>query len=113
MLWMLWVQEGEGDAPLGYASLTRLTCLFQADFQPPWEMNYDWSLTQAASPEMANYDWMLAHTVSPFQPSREENYDRLLTQAASPFLLRGRILSGSLRGAFWGGVFSLPLVGMP
>ena len=34
---------------------------------------------------MANSDWMLAHTVSPFQPSRKENYDWLLTQAASPF----------------------------
>ena len=78
-----------GDAPLGYAALTRLTCLFQADFEPPWEVNYDWSLTQVASPgqppEMENYDWMLAHTVSPFQPSRKENYDLLLTQAASPF----------------------------
>ena len=78
-----------GDAPLGYASLTRLTYLFQADFQPPWEVNYDRSLTQAASPgqppEMANYDWMLAHTVSPSQPSRKENYDWLLTQATFPF----------------------------
>ena len=78
-----------GDALLGHASLIQLTCLFQADSQPPWEANYDWSLTQAASPgqppEMENYDWMLGHTVSPFQPSRKENYDWLLTQAASPF----------------------------
>ena len=72
-----------GDAPLGYASLTRLTCLFQADFQPPWEANYDWSPGQP--PEMENYDWMLAHTVSPFQPSRKENHDWLLVQAISPF----------------------------
>ena len=78
-----------GDASPGHASLTQLTRLFQADFQSPWEVNYDWSLTQAASPgqppEMENYDWVLAHTVSPFQPSRKENYDWLSIQAASPF----------------------------
>ena len=78
-----------GDAPPEYALLTRLTCLFQADFQPPWEVNCGWSLTSAASPgqppEMANSDWLLAHTVSPFQPSRKENYDWLLVQTAFPF----------------------------
>ena len=31
------------------------------------------------------YDWLLAHTASPFQPSRKENYDWLLIQAASLF----------------------------
>ena len=77
------------DASPGHASLTRLTRLFLADFQPPWEANYDWPLTLAAStfqpPEMENFDWLLAHTASPFQPSRNENYDWLLIQAASPF----------------------------
>ena len=99
-----------GDAPLGYASLTRLTCLFQADFQPPWKVNYDWSLTQVASPgqppEMANYDWMLAHTVSPFQPSRKENYDWLLTQAASPFSY-AVVSSAEAYGACSGAVYFL------
>ena len=75
-----------GDASPGHTSLTQLTRLFQADFQPPWEANYHWSVTQAASPfqppEMENYDWLLAHTASPFQPSRKENYDWLLIQAA-------------------------------
>ena len=75
-----------GDASLGHASLTRLTRLFQAGFQPPWKANYDWLLGQAASPFQppwkANYDWLLAYTTSPFWKA---NYDWLLTQIAFLF----------------------------
>ena len=59
-----------GDASPGHTSLTRLTCLFHADFQPPWK---------------ANYDWLLAHTASPFQPSWKANCDWLLAQTAFLF----------------------------
>ena len=104
-----------GDAPLGYASLTRLIRLFQADFQPPWEANYDWSLTQAASlgqpPEMENYDWMLAHAVSPFQPSRTENYDWLLIQAASPFSYAAVTSAEAYGARSWAAYFPCRWVG--
>ena len=106
-----------GDASPGHASLTRLTHLFQADFQSPWAVIYDWSLTQAASPfqppEMENYDWMLAHTVSPFRPSRKENYDWSLTQAASPFSYVAVTFTEAYGERPGGGVFSLPLGEMP
>ena len=42
-----------GDASPGHASLTRVTCLFQAGFQSPWKANYDWLLAQTASPSFS------------------------------------------------------------
>ena len=39
-----------GDASLGHASLTWVARRFQAGFQSPWKVNYDWPLARAASP---------------------------------------------------------------
>ena len=41
------------DASPGHASLTWVTRLFQAGFQPPWKANYDWLLAQIASPSFS------------------------------------------------------------